>query len=373
MVQTPTNLFEFEQLARDRLNRKEYTHIAGGAGDEITIKRTRAVFDSIMIRPRMLVDVSERDTSTNVLGQRIQFPVMLAPAGHHRRGHPEGELASARAAGSMGTAMLLSAASSYTLEEVAKGATGPMWFQQYLYKDRALTKSFTERARAAGCSAICITVDSRQPGKIERDIRNAYVTPPSPTYGSVEPERQVHALGEQQGGAPALVDQGSTWSDLEWLVSEIPLPVVVKGIMTAEDARLCVQHGARAVVVSNHGARLLDTTFATIEVLPEIVEAVDGRLEVYLDGGIMRGTDVFKALALGARAVLIGRPVFWGLAVNGESGVRAVLQILWDELDVTMALCGCPTIDTIDRSLVGTVSPFMSVLSPAMAPLALDR
>ena len=368
MTQTPINLFDFEKLARDRLDKTKYDHIAGAAGDEITIKRTRAVFDSIMLRPRMLVDVSERDMSTSVLGQRIEIPVMLAPAGQHGRAHPDGELASARAAGSMGTAMLLSAGSSYTLEEVGKVATGPIWFQQYLYKDRALTKSFTERAGAAGCSAICITVDSRQPARRERDVRNAYVTPPSPTYGTAEPERRVHELGERPGGAPSLVDQASTWSDLEWLVSDIPLPVVVKGIMTAEDARLCVQHGAKAVVVSNHGGRQLDTTFATIEVLPEIVEAVDGRLEVYLDGGIMRGTDVFKALALGARAVFIGRPVFWGLAVNGEAGLREVLQILRDELDVAMALSGCPTLETIDRTRVATVSPLMSVLSPSIVP-----
>ena len=202
-----------------------------------------------------------------------------------------------------------------------------------------------QRAQGAGYTALCITVDSTIGAKRERNIRNSYTIPPSANV---------------EINAPRTL--AATWSEIEWLAANTPLPLLVKGIMTGEDARLCVDHGPKALIVSNHGARQLDTTFASIEVLPEVVAAVDGRLEVYLDGGIRRGTDVLKALALGARAVLIGRPLFWGLAVDGEAGVRTVLQLLWDELDITMGMCGRPTIDCIDISLLGTVSPLVSVL-----------
>ena len=294
----------------------------------------------------MLVDITKRDTSTTVLGHRLEFPVMLSPAGQHGRAHPEAELASARAAGSVGTAMIVSGSASFKLEDVAKAAKGPIWLQMHLYRDRGLTKSLADRASAAGYSALCITVDSPVSPKRERHVRTGFKSPPAPNYGGM--------------AAESLIDGAATWDYLQWLASSTSLPLVPKGIMTAEDARLCLEHGAQAVIVSNHGGRKLDTTFTTPEVLPEVVEATAGRAEVYVDGGIRRGTDVLKALAMGARAVLVGRPVFWGLAVGGEAGVREVLEILRDELDLAMAMCGRPNISSIDSSLLGTVSPLVS-------------
>ena len=341
----PINLFEFEELARDRLSRKEYDRVAGGATDEITLRQTRTVYESITLRPRMLVDITKRDLSTTALGQRLDFPVLVSPSSLHTSAHRDGELATVRATGAAGALMVVSAGSSYTLEEIAKAATGPIWTQQFLYKDRGLTTSRAERARQAGYTAICITMDAKVPGKRERMIHHGYAAGVAMTDSS-----------NRRGADPTLVDLAATWKDLEWFASNTSLPIVAKGVVTAEDARLCVQHGAKAILVSNHGARQLDTTFATVEVLPEIVDAVDGRVDVYLDGGIRRGTDVLKALALGARAASIGRPIFWGLAVNGQGGAQEVLQILRDELALAMAQCGRPNIASIDRSLLGLVS-----------------
>ena len=364
MTAGPVNLFEYEALAKERLPKEEYDFIAGGAMDEITLRRTRAAFDSIMLRPRMLVDISQRELSTTVLGQQIAFPVMLDPAGNHGRAHFEAELATARAAGSMGTVMIVSSGSTYALEEVGKAATGPIWFQQFLYRDKGLTKTMAQRAQDAGYSALCITLDSTVQSKRERNIRNRYSSQPSVNYARLELPDESWDIGtDVPHGALSLIDHSATWPYLDWLATNTPLPMVVKGIMTGEDAELCVEHGMKALIVSNHGGRQLDTVFATIEVLPEVVAAVDDRLEVYLDGGIRRGTDVIKALALGARAVLMGRPQFWGLALDGEAGVRAVLEMLRDELDMAMGMCGRPTIDSIDTSLLGTVSPLMSVLA----------
>ena len=246
---------------------------------------------------------------------------------------------------------------------MAQAATGTIWFQQYLYKDQGLTQRMAHRAQEAGYTALCLTLDSTVRAKRERNIRNDYSSPSSPNYAGLEvPEYAWQMSSDAPRGVNTLVDRAATWSYVDWLAAHTPLPLLVKGIMTAEDARLCAAHGVRAIIVSNHGARQLDTTFASIEVLPEVVEAVDGKCEVYLDGGIRRGTDVLKALALGARAVLIGRPLFWGLAVDGEAGVQAVLRMLRDELEMAMGMCGRPTITSIDRSLLGTVSPLLSVL-----------
>lgn len=359
----PINIFEYEALAKERLPQAEYDFIAGGATDEITLRRTRAVFDAIMLRPRMLVDISQPDLSTTVLGQTAAFPILVDPAGGHGRAHPQGELATVRAAGAMGTIMLLSSGSTYRLEEVAQAATGPIWFQQYFYRDQGLTQRMAHRAQEAGYSALCLTLDSTVRAKRERNIRNNYSSPPSPNYAGLEVQETGWGLSsDAPRGVNHLIDRTASWPYVDWLAAHTPLPLVVKGIMTAEDARLCAEHGVRGIIVSNHGARQLDTTFASIEVLPEVVDAVQGRCEVYLDGGIRRGTDVLKALALGARAVLIGRPLFWGLAVDGEAGVRAILQLLRDELEMAMGMCGRPTIASIDRSLLGTVSPLLSIL-----------
>lgn len=359
----PVNIYEYEAYAKAQLAPSEYDFIAGGAADEITLRRTRAVFDAIMLRPRMLVDISQPDLSTTVLGQPVTFPVLVDPAGGHGRAHPDAELATARAAGGAGTVMVLSSGSTYTMEDVAHAATGTIWFQQYLYKDQSLSQRMAHRAQEAGYTALCLTLDSTVRAKRERNIRNDYTSPSSPNYAGLEVQDNAwHRSSDAPRGVNNLIDRAATWSYVEWMAGHTPLPLVVKGIMTAEDARLCAEHGVRGIIVSNHGARQLDTTFASIEVLPEVVDAVQGKCEVYLDGGIRRGTDVLKALALGARAVLIGRPLFWGLAVDGESGVRAVLEMLRDELEIAMTMCGRPTIASLDRSVLGTVSPLLSVL-----------
>jgi 4-hydroxymandelate oxidase len=368
MDANPVNIYEYEEIAKGKMGQGEYDFIAGGATDEITLRRTRAVFDAIMLRPRMMVDISQRDLRTTVLGQEIRFPIMLDPAGNHAATHPEGELASVRAAGAAGTIMVLSAQSSRTLEEVAQAATGPLWFQSYFFKDRGLTLEMARRAEEAGYVALCLTLDAKVKPKRERNIRNNYTGPASPNYAHLNVTGSTWSFGlDGPTGANDLRDPASTWPDLDWLAAHTRLPLVVKGMMVGEDGRQAADHGARGVIVSNHGARYLDTTLATIEALPEVVEAVAGQAEVYLDGGIRRGTDVFKALALGARAVLIGRPVFWGLAVEGETGVRMVLEMLRDELDATMGMCGRTTVASVDRECLVGVSPLLA-LFPQAAP-----
>ena len=366
MTQGPINIYEFEAAARERMPKSEYDFVAGGATDEITLQRTRAVFDAIMLRPRMLVDISEMSLATTVQGQHISFPVMGDPSGGHGRAHPDAEVATAKAVGAMGTAMVLSSGSSKTLEEVADAATGPIWFQQYFYSDRGLSVEMAERAKAAGYSVLCVTVDSTVQAKRERNIRNNYTNPPSPNYAHLELDdwQNWEISTDAPRGVSALINRAATWSEVEWLSSTTSMPVVLKGIMTGEDGRMAAESGAKGLIVSNHGARQLDTTFSSVEVLPEVVQAVEGKAEVYLDGGVRRGTDILKALALGARAVLVGRPLFWGLSVDGEAGLTKVLQMLKDELYISMGMCGRPTIESIDASLIGAFSPLISVLSP---------
>ncbi len=350
MAVGPINIYEYEPLAKERLSKSKYDFIAGGATDEITLQRTRRILDAIVLRPKVMEDVSVIDTSTTVLGHKISFPVMPAPSGAHGRAHPDAELATVGATGDAGTVMLLSSGSTFTMEEVAQAATGPIWFQQYFYTDRGMTVEVAHRAEEAGFSAICLTLDIKTTSKRERNIRNEYVPPQTGNY---------------QWASNLVRDPAASWDYLEWLASKTSLPIVMKGIMTGEEAARCGQYGAKAIVVSNHGARQLDTTFATVEVLPEVVDAVDGQVEVYMDGGIRRGSDIVKAVALGARAVLIGRPLFWGLAVDGQAGVGNVLQILKDELEMTMTLCGRPTLASLDRTLLGFRSPLLDMLQPA--------
>ena len=352
---SPINIFDFEALARERMAAVDSDYVAGGATDEVTLRRTRRAYEAIALRPRVLAGVDRVDLSTTVLGAPVSLPVMLAPCGNHSLAHPEGELASAQAAGSAGVLMIAGSHASYTLEEVAAAAPGPLWFQTYIFRDRGLTLSLVRRAEATGYRAICLTLDSFWPSKRERNIRNGFRQKGlGPNYSDASKQdhskvQQANASGQT---ARAIVDASATWKDIEWLKNETGLPLIAKGIMTAEDAALCVQLGIDGLIVSNHGARNVDNTLATIEVLPEVVEAAQGRLEVYLDGGIRRGADVVKALALGARAALIGRPIFWGLAADGQEGLRRILDILREEMEITLALCGRPTIAAIDRSLV---------------------
>ena len=362
MAPDTVKIFEYEEIAKKQLNKGDYDFIAGAATDEITLRRTREVLDSIIMKPRMMVDVSQLDLGTTVLGQKISFPVMLAPAGNHGAAHMEAELATVRAAGKADTLMVLSSHSAKTLEDVAEAATGPIWFQQYFFKDRELTLGMAARAKEAGYSALCLTLDAKIVPKRERNIRNDYVSPVSPNYAHLDLGTHSWKFAADAPAGPSdLRDQAPTWTDLEWLAGETKLPIVVKGIMTGEDGRRAAESGAKAVIVSNHGTRYLDTTFTTIEVLPEVVEQVAGKAEVYMDGGIRRGTDIVKALALGARSVLLGRPLFWGLAVDGEDGVSSMLEILRDELAATMGMCGRSSIDSIDLDTLGGISPLQQL------------
>ena len=347
------NLYDFESEARRILSRNVWGFIEAGTYEEHTLKRNRTALDAVCLRPRFLVDVGTRDTSVAVLGERISLPVMIAPAGHHGIAHPEGECAVVRAAGAAGTVMGVGADSNYTLEEVASQATGPIWFQLY-HRSRDLSEMLIRRAVDAEYSALMVTVDNPIPGTKERDIRNRYRRP--------EGLELANFVGEKAGlGLVKGTPEAQTWDmrrlpfrweDVSWVKSVSSLPLIIKGIRTAADAVGCVERGVDGIVVSNHGARQLDGTHSSIETLPEIVNAVNGRAEVYLDSGIRRGTDVLKALALGARAVMIGRPLFWGLSVGGEAGVARTLEILRAEFDRAMGYCGVTGVDEISPNLV---------------------
>jgi len=352
-----TNLLELEDMARAKVPRAIFDYIAGGAEDEVTLRRNREAFGRWALRPRVLRDVSKRDTKTVLLGERVSMPVCVAPTSFHALVHPEGEVATARGTAAAETILIASTISTKPLEEIAAAADAPRWFQLYVYKDRAVTEELVNRAVKAGYKALCLTADTPVLGRRERDERNAFTLPPGFGIANLKPAGLDGMPEVEQGSAFAeyvadLLDSSLTWDDVDWLKSISPLPLVVKGIMTAEDAVLAVDHGIAGIVVSNHGGRQLDSTLGSLDALPEVVAAVRGRIEVYLDGGIRRGTDVLKALALGAKAVFVGRPVLWGLALGGADGVRAVLDELRTELDTAMALAGCATLKDIESSLV---------------------
>jgi 4-hydroxymandelate oxidase len=347
-------LDDFEESARELLPPMVFDYYAGGSGDEWTLRENRRAFDRWIIRPRVLVDASDMDLRTRVLGQAVPFPILLAPTAFQRMAHDEGELATARAAASLGALMVVSTIATVSLEEIAHTGVA-RWFQLYVLKDRDLTAELVKRADAAGYSALVLTVDAPLLGRRLRDERNAFTLPPGIGLANLEGTGLPVVAGS--GLSSFFLDRHDptlNWESVAWLRSLSSLPLVLKGVLTAEDARLAVEAGADAVVVSNHGGRQLDGAPATMDVLPEVVEAVSGRTEVLVDGGVRRGTDVLKALALGARAVLVGRPYLWGLAVDGEAGVRRVLEILRDELTLAMALAGQPSVGGIDRSLVAS-------------------
>jgi isopentenyl diphosphate isomerase/L-lactate dehydrogenase-like FMN-dependent dehydrogenase len=348
MSPLPINLFEFEALAKERLPKEEYDYIAGGATDEISVERNHRAFESWALRPRVLRDVSTIDLSTTVLGTRVSLPILIAPCGGHQKAHPEGEFATSRAAAAAGTIFAVSANASASFEELAKAGPGHLWLQLYPFRDREMTKAWLDRAKQAGYDAVCVTLDSQWPPKRERNIRNNYRNLRGVNFPQPAADSAAGRAPQPRGSG----DPSATWKDLEWIKLATDLPIVAKGIMTGEDVELCAQFGANAVIVSNHGGRHLDNTLAPIEVLSEAVDAAHGKLEVLLDGGIRRGADVVKALALGAKAVFIGRPLFWGLAVDGERGVTRVLQILREEMEITMAKCGRPNVASIDSSVI---------------------
>lgn len=347
------NLHDYERLARERLVPNVYDYYAGGAADEHTLRDNEAAWGRLRLRPRVFVDVRERDLGTTVLGAPIRLPILLAPCALNALAHPDGELAVARAAAALGVVQVLSTVSAFRLEDVAAAAPGRRWLQLYLYRDRGLSQALVERAEAAGFEALCVTVDVPVPGLRERDSRNRFRVPAHITVANF-----AHLLPDQPDGSALLkyvgeqFDPGLTWDALAWLRARTRLPILVKGVLTGADAALAVEHGAAGVVVSNHGGRQLDTVVSTCQALPEVVAAVAGRAEVLVDGGLRRGTDVLKALALGARAVLVGRPYLWGLAAAGETGVRDVVSLLADELSVAMAMTGCRRLADLSPALI---------------------
>jgi 4-hydroxymandelate oxidase len=356
-MNTPINLFEYEHLAKACLSQMAFDYYSSGAWDEVTLQDNRAAFARIKLRPRMLVDVSNINLTTKILGVPLQLPLLIAPMAFQCLAHPDGEMATAEAAAASGVGMVLSTLSTKSLEEVATVSHGLQWFQLYIHKDRGLTRALVERAEAAGYKAICLTVDAPVLGKRERDQRNEFTLP-----AGLHPANLTQMTGLdiplEKGESGLLtyfaqqINPGVTWQDLEWLQSISPLPLVLKGILRGDDAVRAVEYGARAIVVSNHGGRQLDGAIASLDALPEIFAAVDGQAQILLDGGIRRGTDVLKALALGADAVLIGRPILWGLALGGAAGVSQVISLLKAELTTAIALSGCATLQDIDSSLV---------------------
>jgi 4-hydroxymandelate oxidase len=328
-------------------------YFEGGALDEITLRENTAGWERLKLYYRVLACVGARDLTTTVLGQRISMPMVVAPTAFHKLACEEGEISTARAAKTTGTLFILSSLSNTAMEKVFAEAETPKWFQLYIYKDRGITRELVQRAEAAGAEAIVLTVDAPGLGTRERDSRNSFCLPDGLAVENLAPlGKGTMPLVEGSGLAAYVRENFKSdlgFDDLDWLCGCTRLPVVVKGVCRGDDARRAGEHGAKAVVVSNHGGRQLDTAPATCEVLPHVVEAVGDCCEVYVDGGIRRGSDVLKAIALGARAVLVGRPILWGLAVDGERGAANVLEILRRELDEAMLLCGCTKIEDIGR------------------------
>ncbi len=348
------NLFDFEPLARSRMSPMVWEYISGGAGDEVSLRWNRESFDRIRLRPQILVDVSRLDTRIKLFGRELPHPILLAPAAYQRMIHAEGELATAKGAGAASATMVISTMATASVEEIAAATTRSPWFQLYVQPDRTFTRDLVQRAEAAGCQALVVTVDTPVVGLRNREMRIKFALPPgmdrpnlrglksvAATTSHLPPEDQIYS---------AVLDPKLTWKEIEWLRSLAGAPVLLKGVLNPDDAERAVQAGVSGIIVSNHGARNLDTLPATIEALPEVVAKVAGRIPVLMDGGIRRGTDVLKALALGADAVLIGRPYLYGLAAAGAEGVARVVNILRREFEMAMALTGRTSIAGIDAS-----------------------
>ncbi|XP_076000330.1 2-Hydroxyacid oxidase 1 [Genypterus blacodes] len=355
---------DFEEDARKSLPKAVYDYYRSGADEQHTLVDNVAAFNRWHLVPRVLRDVSSIDLSVSLLGQRLSMPLCVSATAMQRMAHPEGETATARACLAADTGMMLSSWATSTIEEVMSAMTssvgggGVLWLQLYIYKDRELTLSLVRRAEEAEYKAIFVTVDTPYLGRRWNDVRNRFKLPSHlslPNFKSASLAFSEGNYGNDSGLAVYVskaIDPTLCWDDITWLKKHTHLPVIVKGILTGEDAVQAVNYGVDGILVSNHGARQLDGVPATLDVLEEVVSAVQGRCEVYMDGGARRGTDVLKALALGAKAVFIGRPVLWGLACQGEQGVSEVLELLREELRLAMALAGCRSVSEINRSLV---------------------
>lgn len=355
---TPLNLHEFEAAAEARISRMAFDYFAGGANDEVLLRTTRDAWEQVLLRYRVMRDVSSRSLSCTVLGQSFEWPVLVAPMALQQMAHADGEVGTARAANRTGTGMILSTLSTMSVEAVSAELSQPLWFQLYIQQDRGATAALVERVAHAGCKAIVLTVDTPVLGRRERDIRNVFHLPAGLTTPHLLPAATATLKGaDDAASALALYvarrwDSSISWRDLEWLASLTSLPILVKGVVRGDDAVLSLEHGAAGVIVSNHGGRQLDASIPTPRALPEVAHAMGGRGALLVDGGIRRGTDVIKALAMGANAVLLGRPVLWGLGVDGEAGVTRVLQLLRDECDLAMALAGCRSVSEITNELI---------------------
>jgi L-lactate dehydrogenase (cytochrome) len=374
------NIEDLRRMARRRLPRAVFDYMDGGAGDEVTLRENCHAFQEVVLRPRHAVAMERCDLRTRVLGNDIAFPAILAPVGYSRLMHPDGELAAARAAGEFGTAFILSTVSGHKLENVKTASTGPVWYQLYMIGGREVAEATIERARVAGFSALVITIDTAIAGMRERDVRNGVkellgnsLLAKIPFVPDVLMHPRWLAAFLLDGGVPrlenvvapgagplpmmevgaALARSVITWDDLRWLRKLWPGPLVVKGVLTGEDARRAIDGGADGIVVSNHGGRQLDTVSASLRALPEVVAAVNGKAEVLMDGGVRRGSDIVKALCLGAQSVLVGRAYAYGLGAAGHAGVVRALEILRADLERVLRLMGCACVADLNPSLVG--------------------
>jgi isopentenyl diphosphate isomerase/L-lactate dehydrogenase-like FMN-dependent dehydrogenase len=350
-VSLPLNCEEYEQLAEGLVEPGPWAFLAGGAGDETTLRANRLAYGRWTFRPRVLVDVDVVTTETTVLGAPVSMPLLIAPVAYQGLFNPDGELAMARAAAAEGIVMCTSTMTSHSHQKIAEAAPGVnQWAQLYVTKDEGATRAHLDDAVAAGCTAIVLTVDTPALGRRERDFRAGFAIPadlPLP-YASAAVANAAHGQATQLSPFSASL----TWKDIEWIAAATKLPVLLKGVLTSEDTALAVEHGAAGIIVSNHGGRQLDGAPATLDALEEVADAAAGRIEVLFDGGIRRGSDAVKALALGAGAVLIGRPAIWGLAADGEAGVRHVLSLLRAEIALALALLGCTRPEDVGRAHV---------------------
>ncbi len=351
------NLQDFKIVAMEKMLPQHFDYCAGGAEDEITLRANKHSFGPIKLHQRVLRNISSVDTTVEILGQTMSMPVMIAPTAFQGLAHQDAEIAMVKAAGTTGVIMILSTLSNKSLEDVLAAASAPVWFQIYMYKEKKINEELIKRAENAGCSALVITVDLPVQGKRESNIRNRFTLPPGLAIGNFE-GGEMRGLPDKPTGSglmqyiSTLFKHDLSWQDIKWLRSITDLPLIVKGILHVDDARLALEHGVNGIIVSNHGGRQLDNCPATIDVLAEIVQVINNEIPVILDGGIRRGSDVVKALAFGASATAIGRPTFWGLAVDGKVGVETVFSILKDELANTMAFCGVQSVSSIGPDII---------------------
>ncbi|XP_055907269.1 2-Hydroxyacid oxidase 1-like [Eupeodes corollae] len=357
-------LADFQKKAETILEKSSLEYFQSGAGDELTLSLNREAFKRLRIRPRFLRNITKLNTTTTILGCEVKWPLGISPCANQRLAHPDGEIGTARATGKTGGIFILSTGSNTPMEEVAKGAPDThKWFNLYIYKDRLLTESLVRRAEKSNYKAIVLTIDSQISGQRRADIRNKFSLPPNLSFANFSDSKAstVKSSGAGSGLSEyfsSLFDPTITWKDVEWLVKMTNLPIIVKGVLTREDAILAKEFGCKGIIVSNHGARQLDSVPATIEALPEIVDAVGNDLPVMMDGGIMDGNDMLKALALGAKMVFIGRAAVWGLACNGQKGVEEMLSILKKDFEVVMSLSGCLNLKSIQPNLVAHESTY---------------